>query len=225
MRKICLTVVGMYFMLLHAFSQVITKDSTGFQPKKLKLDEVNLVSSYYTQNGDHSAIRGGIGNEHVTDLANGIELKWVGWDARQRKNSLTAGIGIDHHTAASQAYISKTGASRRTDGLRLYPSLDWTRENERKGTSFSLGVYYSNEFNYQSIGLSAGVTKKTKNNGEFGLKLSGYFDQVKLIFPSEFEPAGSYGAGSGGGGREHPDYGSSPRQTYTASFSFTQVIN
>ena len=222
MKKICLTVVGMYFILLHAFSQV-TKDSTAFKPRKLKLDEVNLVSSYYTQNGDHSSIRGGIGSEKVTDLANGLELKWVGWDARQRKNTLTAGIGIDHHTAASQAYISKTGASRRTDGLRLYPSLDWTRENERKGTSFSLGAYYSNEFNYQSIGLSAGATKKTKNNGEFGLKLSGYFDQVKLIFPSEFEPAGPYG--TGGRDREHPDYGSSPRQTYTASFSFTQVIN
>lgn len=78
MKKICLTVVGMYFMLLHAFSQV-TKDSAAFQPRKLKLDEVNLVSSYYTQNGDHSAIGGGIGTEKVTDLANGLELKWVGW--------------------------------------------------------------------------------------------------------------------------------------------------
>lgn len=214
----------MYFMLLHAFSQV-AKDSTAFKPRRLKLDEVNLVSSYYTQNGDHSSIRGGIGSEKVTDLANGLELKWVGWDAKDRKNTLTAGIGVDHHTAASQAYISKTGASRRTDGLRLYPSLDWTRENEHKRTSFSLGAYYSNEFNYQSVGLSAGATKKTKNNGEFGLKLSGYFDQVKLIFPSEFEPAGSYGTGSGGRDTEHPNYGSSPRQTYTASFSFTQVIN
>ncbi len=222
MKKICLTVVGMYFMLLHAFSQV-TKDSTVFKPRKLKLEEVNLVSSYYTQNGDHSSIRGGIGSEKVTDLANGLELKWVGWDAKDRKNTLTAGIGVDHHTAASQAYISKTGASRRTDGLRLYPSIDWTRENERKGTSFSLGAYYSNEFNYQSIGLSAGATKKTKNNGEFGLKVSSYFDRVKLIFPSEFEPAVSSSAG--GRDREHPDYGSSPRQTYTASFSFTQVIN
>ncbi len=85
MRKICLTVVGMYFMLLHAFSQV-TGDSTDFKPRKLKLDEVNLVSSYYTQNGDHSSIRGGIGSEKVTDLANGLELKWVGWDVHQRRS-------------------------------------------------------------------------------------------------------------------------------------------
>ncbi|MBS1662345.1 MAG: DUF3570 domain-containing protein [Bacteroidetes bacterium] len=219
MKKICLTVVGMYFMLLHAFSQV-TKDTAAFQPRKLKLDEINLVSSYYTQNGDHSAIRGGIGSEKVTDLANGIELKWIGYDARQRKNTLTAGLGIDHHTAASQAYINKTGASKRTDGLRLYPSLDWTRENEKKGTSFSLGAYYSNEFNYQSLGLSAGATKKIKTNTELGIKLSSYFDQVKLILPSEFIKQGSFS-----GREEHPDYGSSPRQTYTASFTWSQIIN
>ncbi|WP_431209260.1 hypothetical protein ACQ86N_24030 [Puia sp. P3] len=60
MKRICLTVVGMYFMLLHAFSQVAS--DTSFRSRKLKLDEVNLVSSYYTQNGDHSAIQGGIGS-------------------------------------------------------------------------------------------------------------------------------------------------------------------
>jgi hypothetical protein len=234
MRKICLTVVGMYLMLVHALSQSTVppgtpslgtpKDSASYHPKKLKLDEVNLVSSYYTQTGDHSAIRGGIGSEAVTDLANGLELKWVGTDARQRKSTLTAGIGIDYHTAASQAWISKTGASKRTDGLRIYPSLDWTRENEKKGSSFSLGGYYSNEYNYQSLGFSAGATQKTKNNGEFGLKLSGYFDQVKLILPSEFEPAGAYTIGRDGE-LKHPHYSSTPRETYTASFSFSQVIN
>lgn len=214
----------MYLMLLHAFSQVAPGDSSSYKPRKLKLEEVNLVSSYYTQSGDHSAILGGIGSEKVTDLANGLELKWVGMDGRLRKNTLTAGMGVDHHTAASQAWISKTGASRRTDGLRLYPSLNWTIENEKKGNSFGLGGYYSNEFNYQSLGLTAGFTQKTKNNGEFGLKLSGYFDRVKLIFPSEFEPAG-YSGNNLAGGRDHPQYPSSPRETYTASFSFSQVIN
>src|ERR1700722_7886936 len=99
MKRICLTVVGLYLMFLHAFSQGafsqgIAKDTAAFQPRKLKLDEINLVSSYYTQTGDHSAIRGGIGPENVTDLANGLELKWVGMDARGRKSTLTAGMGI-----------------------------------------------------------------------------------------------------------------------------------
>ena len=223
MKRICLTVIGLFVLFVQGFSQG-APDTTGYKPRKLSFDEANIVSSYYVQNGDHSAIRGGIGSERVTDLANGIELKFVGWDARRRKNSLTAGFGIDHHTAASQAWISKTGASRRTDGLRIYPSLDWTRENETKGSTIGGGLYYSTEFNYKSVGLNASVAQKTNNNGEFGLKVSAYLDQVRLIYPSEFEPAGAYTMRANGEER-HPNYGWSGRQTYTASFSFTQVIN
>src|SRR5258708_34287826 len=183
MRKICLTVVGFYLMILHAFSQVTTKDSSTYQPKKLKVEEVNLISSYYTQSGDHSAIRGGIGSEKVTDLANGLEVKWVGWDSHQRKNTLTAGLGIDYHTAASQAWVSKKGASKRHNGRRLYPSLAWTRENEKKGTSFSLGAYYSNEFNYQSLGVTSCFTNKTNTTLDSTPNLSVLFYQIKLTFP------------------------------------------
>lgn len=224
MRRICLTVIGLFILFFHGFSQQTTTDSGAYKSRKLRVDEVDLVSSYYTQNGDHSAIRGGIGDEHVTDLANGLEIKLVGYDAKRRKNTLTPGFGIDHHTAASQAWISKTGASTRTDGLRIYPSLDWTRENELKGTSIGGGLYYSNEFNYHSVGFNVNGSKKTKNNGQFSAKLSAYIDRVTMILPSEFEPPGAYRIGRNGELR-HPDYGSSGRQTYTASFSFTQVIN
>src|SRR6201996_1067793 len=183
MKRICLSVVGLFLLFVHAFSQQ-TQDTSIYKSRKLRVDEVDLVSSYYTQDGDHSAIRGGIGSEHVTDLANGLELKMVGWDAKARKNSLTTGLGIDHHTAASQAWISKTGASHRTDGLRLYPTVDFTRENEQKGSSIGAGVYYSNEFNYHSLGFNVNAAQKTKNNGEFGVKLSAYLDRVTMILPS-----------------------------------------
>src|SRR5258708_20052083 len=124
MRKICLTVVGMYMMLLHAFSQVSTKDSSltathTYLPKNLKLDEVNLVSSYYNQTADKSAVMGGRtdskGIGDVTDLANGLELKFVGWDPKGRKNTLTAGLWVDYHTAASQAYVDSRAPTLTTD--------------------------------------------------------------------------------------------------------------
>jgi len=244
MKRLCLTVIGLYLMLLHAFSQSAPADTASFKPRKLKLDEINFVSSYYTQNGDHSAIQGGIGSEKVTDLANGIELKFIAYDPLRRKNTLTAGIGLDHHTAASQAWVSKTGASR-TGGTRIYPSLQWERENEQKGTRFGLGASYSSEYNYHSIGLQTDLGLKTKHNGEFGLKLSAYFDQVKLIRPSEFNTTDTITNTSGGttsyttasgrtvtlsaGGTYVSDgetsIPSSPRNTYTASLSFNQIIN
>jgi hypothetical protein len=253
MRKICLTVVGMYLMLLHAFSQVAPSDSSGYKAKKLKLDEINLVSSYYDQTADKSAVMGGRtdykGNGDVTDLANGLDIKFLSWDPKGRKNSLSAGLGIDYHTAASQAYVDSNGHAG-NNGTRIYPTLDWSIENEKKGTEFGLGAYYSAEHNYyHSVGLNTSLSKKNHHNGEFSVKLTGYFDRIKMILPSEFIPVDSvkstsatdsvvyittasgrtealtYVNGQAVGGSSKTVIPSKARDTYTASFSFAQVIN
>lgn len=210
-------------MLLHSFAQENNQNDSLYVAKPLKVEEVNLVSSYYSQNGDHSAITGGIGTERVVDLSNGLDIKIVGWDYKQRKNTLVAGLGIDHHSSASSAYVSKTGASK-TGGMRVYPSLDWTIENEKRGTSMGVGVYVSKEYNYSSFGVNALYSKKTKNNGEISGKLTGYFDRVKLIYPSEFVQVATVTAASTGG-ESKAKIPSNPRVTGTASLSFSQVIN
>ena len=240
----CLTIV-------HALSQ----DTAGYKSRRLKLDEVNIVSSYYDQTADKSAVSGGktgpTGNGDVTDLSNGIDIKFVSWDRKGRKNSLTGGIGMDNHTAASQAYVDSSGHGK-NNGTRIYPTLDWTIENEKKGTGFGLGAYYSAEHNYyHSIGLNTSYSKKNKTNGEFSVKLSGYFDQIKMIRPSELIPVDSAAVTSvapgdsvvyvttASGRTEALSYStgqvvskgtrvvipSSARDSYSASFSFTQVIN
>src|SRR5664279_1808372 len=243
MKRICLSLVGIYIMMLHAFSQSVAKDSSTYKSKPLKIDEINFVTSYYTQNGDHSAVTGGIGTEKVVDLANGLDVKWIGWDKNHRKHSLTASLGIDHHSSASSAYVNKSGASK-TGGTRIYPSIDWTIENEKKGTGVEFGTYFSREYNYKSFGLDAGFTKKTKNNGEFNVKLTGYFDKVKQILPSELIPVDTVRTPSGtvyittasgkvvelttGGdiqAGKRPSIPSKPRTTLTSSFTFSQVIN
>ncbi|HSC40364.1 MAG TPA: DUF3570 domain-containing protein, partial [Chitinophagaceae bacterium] len=107
-------------------------------------------------------------------------------------------------------------------------SLNWNIENEKKGTGFGLGVYYSTEYNYKSFGLDVEASKKTNNNGEFTGRLTGYFDKVKLIYPSELIPAttsANTSASSSGGREGKNSIPSSPRYTYTASLSFEQVIN
>jgi Protein of unknown function (DUF3570) len=223
MKKICLTLIGIYMMMLHAFAQYQQdKDTSFYISKPLKIDEINLVSSYYKQDGDHSAITGGIGTEKVTDLSNGLDVKWVGWDDMNRKHTLTAGLGIDHHSSASSAYVNKSGASK-TGGTRIYPSLNWNVENAKKGTGIGLGIYYSKEYNYTSFGLDAELSKKTKSNGEFTGKVTGYFDRVKLIYPSEFVQEVTVTSASGEESKARIP--SKPRTTGTLSLSFSQVIN
>lgn len=245
MRKIYLSVIGFSIICrLNAYSQIkrdsadskpftflhnlISRDSTHYNPRQLRLDEVDFVSSYYSQNGDHSAVTGGIGTEKVTDIATGLNLNFVWTNHNNNKNTLVAGLGFDYHTAASQAYVSKTGASSPT-GTRLYPSLDWTVENSKTGNTFGVGAYVSDEYNYKSLGADLHYSVKTDNkNGEFSAKLQGYFDHVTLIYPSEFVPLSVYSSDNGNhhGSNGHRDnFGSSPRETYSAAFSYSQIIN
>jgi len=245
MKKIYLSVIGFSIICsLNAYSQtrqdsivnkpasvlnsVPIKDTTHYNPRKLELDEVNLFSSYYSQNGDHSAVTGGIGTEKVTDISNGITLNFVWINKNLNKNTLNAGLGFDLHTAASQAFVSKTGASH-TGGTRVYPSLDWTVENSKTGNTFGLGGYISYEYNYQSLGGDMHYSVKTEDkNGEFSAKLQAYYDLVTLIYPSEFVPASvyatSYGTHRDGGGHRD-NLGTSPRETFSASLSYSQIIN
>lgn len=48
MRFIPLAMVTMYFSVLSAFAQVTLKDSASYYKRKLKVEEVNFVSGYYS---------------------------------------------------------------------------------------------------------------------------------------------------------------------------------
>ena len=210
-----------------AIAQSAETDSVHFKPRKLHLDEIKFFSSYYSQNGSHSPVTAGIGTEKVTDIANGLTLNFVSTDQKQNKNTLSLGLGIDFHSSASQAFVSKTGASQQT-GTRIYPSADWTFESKKTGNTFGVGVYYSNEYNYSSTGGDLHYSLKTTNkNGELAVKLQGYFDKVSLIYPSEFVPPGTVpSVGAPDGTYGHKDnFGTSSRNTYTASFAYSQIVN
>src|SRR6476660_5530498 len=96
MRRVFLSAAAILAIIrLHA--QV----DTGYQSRKLRPEEVNLVSSYYHQTGSHAAVPGGEGTQRLTDLANLIDVKVVGYDKRLHKQTVDLEVGIDHYTSAS----------------------------------------------------------------------------------------------------------------------------
>ncbi|MEO8712692.1 MAG: hypothetical protein ABI405_11240, partial [Parafilimonas sp.] len=96
MRKLTLAAIGMYLGILSAFSQNNTSDSS-YKPRKLQFEEANFVSSYYHQDGNNSAVTGGIGSEKLTDLSNSIDLTISAYDKRYRKHSFIFDLGIDYY--------------------------------------------------------------------------------------------------------------------------------
>jgi hypothetical protein len=247
MKKISLTLIGLYLFFVHSFAQISKEYESIFKARPLKLEEVNFVTSYYNQDGNHSAVTGGIGTEKLTDFSNYLELKLVGISDWGIKHTINAGMGIDHHTAASQKYISATGASS-PDGTRWYPSINWTAANEDKGYEYGLGSVISHEYNYNSVAFDGHVAFKNSFGGELNIKGSAYFDQVKMIYPSELAASVSslgdvqpydqniiktnasrggiiYGSGGGTYIGEDNSTPSVHRNTFTGSMTYNQIID
>ena len=203
--------------LIYGHAQSPT-DSAGFKSRKLKIDEINLVTSYYSQDGNNAAVTGGIGSQKLTDIATTIDVKLTRYDRKFRKHSFEGEIGIDHYTSASSDKVDlKANSSASHADTRIYPSLNWTIENETKGTSVGMGISSSTEYDYQSFGVNLSFAKKTKNkNGEFNAKVQAYLDQVKLILPIELRANPM---------QEDEDYASTGRNSYSGSLSWSQIIN
>ncbi|QHS59129.1 DUF3570 domain-containing protein [Chitinophaga agri] len=219
MKKLNLAILAMFAGILYTHAQS-APDSSTYRNRKLQLEEVNIVSSYYHQNGDHAAVTGGTGTQLLTDLSNSIQVTLSKYDVRDRKHTLNFELGIDHYTSASSDNIDpKTLSSASSADTRFYPSLSWEMEN-KNGTTVGAGLSFSHEFDYQSVGANIMFAKKTRNKmGEFALKLQTYQDQLKLIYPIELRSSG------GNGNREEDDYATTGRKTYSSSLSWSQIVN
>jgi hypothetical protein len=225
MKKICLTVVGLYIGLFAGFAQT-TYDSSKYRPQELTFEEANIVSSYYHQDGNNSAVTGGIGTEKLTDISNSFDLKYYIYDNSYRKHTISAELGIDHYTSASSDMVDlKANSSASHADTRVYPSLNWSMENEKKGTTIGAGLAFSREFDYTSYSANINFAAKTKNrSGEFSAKAQVFLDQVSQVLPTELisTVAGTSGAS---GDREHSRYPTSARNTFDLSLSYSQIIN
>ena len=213
MKRIFIT--GMALLgWFQAYSQISSTDSTGYKSRKLKLDEINLVSSYYKQDGDNSAVTGGIGTEELTDISNTIDVKLIKYNKAGKKQTFDIEVGVDRYTSASSDRIDLiANSSASSEDVRFYPSLGYTMEHEEKGSAFGVGLSSSTEYDYQSFGGNASYSKKTKDrNGEFTVRFQAFLDQIKIIKPIELR------TGIG-------DSGTESRNTFAASVSYSQIVN
>jgi len=220
MKKITLSILALYIGVLSVFSQTKKPaDSSGYQQRKLTFAEANIVSSYYSQDGNNAAVTGGIGTEKLTDFSNSFSIKLTRVDKKWRKHSFEGELGIDNYTSASSDRIDlKANSSASYNDTRIYPSFNWSMENTATGVSVGAGASASREFDYLSFGNQVNISKKTKDrSGEVGIKLFTYLDNLKLIYPIELRTGSFIPRGD--------DYPTAARNTFGASLSYNQIIN
>jgi len=222
MKKICLVVVGLYLQLLSAFSQ--PSDSSQYKPRRLRVDEINMVYCYYNQNGDHSAIIGDTGTQKLADYVTDLDVVFTKYNKKNNKVDLDIDVGIEYYTSSSSDSIDpKTVSSASSHDIHFYPSVTRSVTNDRKGTEFDFGASIGTESYYLSSGYTAGFSKTSKDkNRQFSINAKCYLDIMKKILPVELRTLET------GGLPEAPNYHDYPwvhRNSFSALFSLSQVMN
>lgn len=213
MKKLTLAVIAAFINLFGAFAQ----EESSYKERKLSLEEVNFVSSYYNQDGNNAAVTGGIGSEQLTDFANQIDLKLLKTDKKNREHNINFSVGIDNYSSASSDKIDPTTISSASAGdTRVYPKLGWTVNNPETGWRYGAMGSFSMEYDYTSIGFGVNAAKTSQDkNSELALSLQAYFDTWKEILPIELRPPGV---------EDDDAYTLAPRNSFSGSLSFSRVV-
>lgn len=214
MKKIVITVAALVMCLNVAKAQ---SDSTS--NRKLKIDEVNFITSYYHQDGNNSAVTGGIGSEKLDDFGNSIDLQLSRFDKKNNKHTFGVELGIDVYSSASSDKIDPTTiSSASSKDVRISPSLNYLKENAKNNTALGGGVSFSQEYDYTSIGANVLFAKATKDkNREFSAKASVFLDTWSVILPVELRNIDT--------NFKYKQGDNAPRNSYNLALGLSQVVN
>ena len=200
-----------------SFSQNQPQDPVKTYKKRvLEKAEVDILSSYYSQNGDNAAVTGGIGDEKLTDVATDIVVSIPLND----DDVFTINATISAYTSASSSNLdpfdNRSGASRGgrgDDDDKNYSKANTTKGSpwvESSGASrsdiwahgdfgynhssndrnkiWNANINFAVEYDYTSFGLGAGYTRLfNKKNTEVSLKGNVYLDTWNPRYPTELD--------------------------------------
>lgn len=182
--KIIIATCISFVLVANLFGQS-SNDST-----KVKLDniEVSFLMSYYSQDGKHSPVTGGLGTEELTNTAPSIVLN-IPIDTVR---SLSVNAGIDVYSSASSDNINNPliqdnhVSSASAQDARAYAIIGYKKKYNKKKLITGLDFGVSNEYDVNSLSFGASVAKSSADkNREISFKGSYYYDKWRLIFPVE----------------------------------------
>jgi hypothetical protein len=193
---------------------------SAYQKQRISKTDIQTFFGFYVQNGNHSAITGGIGTEQLKVYSPQFTI------THQADSNHTFSIngGVDIITSASMDNIDfvVSSASKVSARVYLFPSYQFKIRRTHTYLGFSTG--FSSESAYQSlpVGISAehrntfGVTRWSAaincnfDNLLWGL-IQDYGRPVELIYPYEL--------------RDTSWFSIYRRQSYNLDLAFYQVIN
>ncbi len=218
MVKRYIIIGALIFAAFHLKSQ---ESDSIFKKQTINKTEIDFLYSHYIQDGNNSAITGGIGTEKLIVYAPGIILK----STFKEKNSIIVKAGADVISSASTDKIDFNVSSASILDTRTHLDVGYSRGFKNERLIISGGSGFSIESDYTSIPLNLGLIYTGKNQMRtYSVDILAFIDDlrwgrlspdykrpVRLIYPEELRPREWFNIHN--------------RYSYNFKFGFTQVIN
>lgn len=211
------------------------QNGTSYKKRVLETSEVDLLFSYYNQDGQNAAVTGGEGTEALTDATSSIVLRMP----MNEDDILTVDIGLSAYTSASSSNVNpldgglnvspfdaSSGESRKDVLVYINPS--YQHSSDDRNSIWSINGYVSSEYDYFSIGFGGSYTKLfNEKNTEITLSANVFLDKWNSQYPIELRN-GFFDDRIIGNGTYDPifsEFNDENRNSYSLSLGFSQILS
>jgi hypothetical protein len=228
----------LFLFSLLVFSQSFAQDDNTNSNKKRVLEtaEIDLLFSYYNQDGQNAAVSGGEGTEELTDATSSIVVKIP----LNPNDILTVDVGISAYSSASTSNVdpfdknsrraspfsASSGASQSDALAHFNPS--YAHSSQDRNSVYSAQAYVSSEYDYFSIGFGGGYARLfNEKNTEIAASFQVFLDKWNPQYPVELRD-GFSDARITGIGTYNPAFeafNDETRNSYSLSLSFSQILS
>lgn len=215
------------------FSQ---NESTAYKKRVLETSEIDLLFSYYGQDGNNAAVTGGEGTEELTDATSSIVVRIP----MNEDDVLTVDMGISAYTSASSSNVNpldgnpnrqispfsaSSGASRKDQLVHFNPA--YNHSSDDRNSVWTANAYVSSEYDYFSLGFGGGYTHLfNQKNTEVSISGQLYFDSWNPQYPIELRD-GFFDNRISGNGTYSPffvPFDQENRDSYALSLGLSQIL-
>jgi hypothetical protein len=196
------------------------KTDSVFKKKIIDKTEIDIFYSHYNQDGNNSAVTGGIGTEKLTVYAPSIKIVRT-----KKNNSYSFKGGADIISSASTDNIDFVMSSASRLDMRSHVNIGYAHDFSKKRILVKAATGLSIESDYLSLPVNFGTTYTSRDKMQiFNCDFQFYFDDlrwgrlnenyhrpVRLIYPSEL--------------RYKTWFETYKRNSYSVKLGFQQVLN
>lgn len=175
---------------------------TPYKKRILETTEIDILTSYYTQDGKKAAITGGVGDEELVDLALNINVAIP----LNEDDVFSIDATVSAYTSASSSnlnpftmntigspWVAGTGASK--SDIWASGNFGYSHSSEDRNSTYNASLNFAKEYDYTSIGTGFGYTKLlNEKNTSISASINIYLDSWNPQFPIELN---TYTASSG----------------------------